>query len=124
MYKLIVFFTLAISSTFSFAQQWEKISDTSDTTNYVDRASVRKNGYFFKIWGLTNFKIREPDGVFSQRYQDEYDCRNESRRTTYLSSHFERFADGGVKFSSAIDGEWRPIPPGTIAYKILQIFCS
>ena len=123
MFKTFLITLITLTSTITYAQKWEKIGEDAEVINYIDRTSVRKNGSKFKIWGLTNFKIQEPDGVFSQRYQDEFDCVNENRRTTYISSHYGKFADGGIKFNSPIEGEWRPIPPGTVANKILRTFC-
>jgi hypothetical protein len=118
--KLVVLLT-AVIPLFCSAQNWIKTGETSDSENYIDPSTVKFNGKKFKIWGITNFKKQEPDGVKSQRYQDEYDCVNELRRSTYLSSHYEKFGDGGIKFNSPINEPWRPIPPGTVADQILKL---
>ena len=49
------------------AQNWVKTGETSDSENYIDPSSVKFNGKKFKVWGITNFKKQESDGVQSQR---------------------------------------------------------
>jgi hypothetical protein len=120
----IIFLILILSSPLvSNAQNWVKIGETIDSKHYIDPSTVKFSGKKFKIWGITNFKKQEPDGVQSQRYQDEFDCANEVRRGTYISSHYGKYGDGGIKFNSPINEPWRPIPPGTVVDQILKLIC-
>ena len=106
------------------AQNWIKVDETNETENFIDTSTIKFNGKKFKIWGITNYKKQEPDGIYSQRYQDEYDCIKEMRRSTYLSSHSGKFAEGEIKFNSPINDSWRPIPPGTLGDRIKILICK
>jgi hypothetical protein len=63
-------------------------------------------------------------GEFSERAQDEYDCKNVVYRTLYISLHEEKFAGGSVTFNTSTQGEWHPIPPDTVGMYIFKLFCK
>jgi hypothetical protein len=103
---------------------WVQVADSSVSTYFVDRASIRKEGSFRKVWEIENYKKQEK-GVQSTRSRVEYDCKQERYKTLTISTHTELMAEGlALENESNANNPWRDIPPKTVSARLLQYACS
>jgi len=125
-YKIFLALILALVSCNVFAD-WARAGRTVEATIFFDQDTIRRSGYFVKMWTLTNFtKLESIEGrqYQSAKTQFEYDCKEERSRvlaTTFYSLH--NGAGPVTKSESSIE-PWYPIAPKTIAVKLLKIACG
>ena len=63
--------------------EWTRVGYSGDGADefiiYVDRATIRRNGNFVKMWGLQDFKTMQKDAAgksyLSSKGQEVYDCK-------------------------------------------------
>ena len=104
---------------------WEEVGESStETTFYIDRATIRKDGNLRRMWSLTDLKQRDKNGEMSRRSKSEYDCKGERMRYLALSTHSESMAGGKTLLNEGEEEMWRAIPPGTAAEAILEMACA
>ena len=105
---------------------WEEVGESStETTFYIDRATIRKDGNLRRMWEVLDLKQRGKDGGISFRTKNEYDCKGERYRILASSSHAEPMAGGKTIFSFGEDPSgWRDIPPRTPSEAKLRIACA
>lgn len=122
--RIIWCFLLALVAAPAWAE-WVKLGENDEMILYIDPGSIRKNGNLRKVWDIKDLKQRDEGGEMSTRTRNEYDCKEERRRTLSFSAHSEPMA-GGETLSSKnySDGEWRAIPPGSVSARILKIVCA
>src|SRR4051794_1908329 len=98
--KKIVSITLLLLVVTSAKAEWISIGKNDSTVMYVDPTTIRKAGGKARIWSLFDFKAAESLGsqsYMSSKSQEEFDCEQETVRTTYLSLHSGRMGSGELK---------------------------
>jgi hypothetical protein len=123
MKKSLIFSILLIGGS-SWAQ-WSPVAvDVDGTIINFDYSTLRKDGELRKVWTLSNFIEKDPNGVMSSRVRMEYDCKNERNR--YLS--FKLFSDKNAKGMTIDSGDvpspWKDIAPDTAAWRLMQTACK
>ena len=95
---------------------------------YVDRATIRRNGNFVKMWDLMDYKTvqKGPAGVsfLSAKQQTEYDCKEEKERMLAFLWFDGQMANGKVVYSNSDTDKWSPISPGSVAETLWKIACG
>jgi len=107
--------------------EWVKVaSDTDGYTVYIDPAIIRKDGNLRKVWEIHDREQPKQNGEMSRLVKFEYDCKTERRNLLSASTHSEPMGKGKTIWnpSSAIATDWREIPPGTVAWPVLNIVCA
>ena len=111
--------------------EWKYVTEQTyggqEMVYMVDPDTIKKNGNIRKAWGLTVFMNREESGALSNRWQQEFDCKEEQRRFLAFSLHSDRFAKGTVLHIQDInqkDAPWKAVAPNTIDSEILKYVCS
>ena len=122
--KKYLILSLILISGSSWAQ-WSPVAvDVDGTIFNFDYSTLRKDGESRKIWTLSNFVEKDPNGVMSSRVRMEYDCKNERNR--YLS--FKLFSDKNAKGMTIDSGDfpspWKDIAPDTAAWRLMQTACK
>lgn len=104
--------------------EWEKVSESDDTTFYIDPATVRKSGNFRKVWRMQDRKQLDKRGVMSRRMLTEYDCKEARDRTLSHSAHSEPMGKGSVLVAGQGSATWDFVPPDTPAADTLKRVCA
>jgi hypothetical protein len=116
--------SLLLLATGSAWAGWEEVARTADSTFYVDRATLRKDGNLRRMWTLMAEKQRDKDGALSSRAKFEFDCKRERTRILAMSSHSEPMAGGKTLFMDGEHVEWDETPPGSFIGTMLEIACA
>ena len=112
---------------------WTIVGDTGDDGDdfiqYVDRATIRRNGNFVKMWDLLDFNTVQmsPAGhsFLSEKAQQEYDCKEEKKRILAFTWFDGQMGNGKVVVSNGnVRGEWEPISPGSVNEVLWKIACG
>ena len=126
MKRLLVVLLLVISGN-SYAE-WTWFSGDDEIVIYVDRATIRRNGNFVKMWGLYDLKTVQNysgDSYLSSKTQTEYDCKGEKIRLVELFFYSGEMGKGKVVYSSSeADMKWRSFPPQSFAEGQWKIACG
>ena len=126
MKKLI--FALLMVLSYSAWAEWVLVSEAtnSEAKNYIDPATIRREGTLLRYWKLVNLKVRDKfDGDMSWRTRDEIDCKKERWRFTSMTTFSESMLGGRVtSTSNAPNGEWSDIAPGTVMFYVMRYVCA
>ena len=108
--------------------EWTPVDDNDKFVLYIDKETIRQNGNFVKMWGLTDFKTVQNfigKSYLSHKSQDEYDCKEERRRLLAFSLFSGKMGNRTVVHSDSSDaGKWTPIEPVSIGEKMWKIACG
>ena len=109
--------------------EWTRVGSNDDFIQYVDRATIRRDGNLVKMWGLKTFKAVQPgtDGYpyLSTKVQSEYDCKEEKSRILAFSHFSGQMGNGKVGlFDNDIGEKWSPISPGSADESLWKIACG
>ena len=111
--------------------EWKFVTATTyggqEVALFVDPDTIKKRGNIRKAWGLSAFMNRNENGALSNRWQQEFDCKEEQLRYLAFSRHSDRFAKGTILHTEDInqkDAPWQPVAPNTIDSEILKYVCS
>lgn len=121
--KRLMLFIIALAFSANVAANWVKVGETENYEAFIDRDTVVTNGQLRRFWLIRNLKTQGRVGQ-SDRFQEEYDCKEERGRTLYRSAHSGRMASGEVLGLTQRVTDWSPIPPHTIDWGILKTVCS
>ena len=125
MKKLI--FALLMVLSYSAWAEWVLVSEAtnSEAKNYIDPATIRREGTLRKYWRLADLKVRDKDGDMSWRIRDEIDCKKERYRLSGMTTFSESMLGGRVtSTSNAPNGEWSDIAPGTVMAALMRYVCA
>ena len=123
MKKSLILSILLISGS-SWAQ-WSPVAvDVDGTIFNFDYSTLRKDGEIRKIWTLSNFVEKDPNGVMSSRVRVEYDCKNERHRFLSFKLFSDKNATGVTIDSGDIPSLWKDIAPDTAAWRLMQTACK
>ena len=107
--------------------EWTIAGGNDEFVQYVDRATIRRNGNLVKMWDLMDNKTVQTDAGdshLSSKAQQEYDCKEEKSRTLAFTWFGGQMGSGKVVFSNSDPGKWRPIEPGSIGETLWKIACG
>lgn len=105
--------------------QWSPVAvDVDGTIFNFDYSTLRKDGEIRKIWTLSNFVEKDPNGVMSSRVRVEYDCKNERHRFLSFKLFSDKNATGVTIDSGDIPSLWKDIAPDTAAWRLMQTACK
>ena len=110
--------------------EWTRVSDMDEFIQYVDKATIRRNGNLVKMWDLTDYKIvRNSDFAIGNSYlsgkmQREYDCKEEKERLLALTWFSGQMGGGKVVYSETNVTRWIPIQPESIGETVWKIACG
>ena len=87
---------------------WTIVGDTGDDGDdfiqYVDRATIRRNGNFVKMWDLKNYKTVQTNAGYSyllSMTQREFDCKEEKLRILALTWFSGQMGNGNPVYSGS-----------------------
>lgn len=122
--KKYLILSLILISGSSWAQ-WSPVAvDVDGTIFNFDYSTLRKDGEMRKIWTLSNFIEKDPNGVMSSRVRMEYDCKNERNRYLSFKLFSDKNATGITVDSGDIPSPWKDIAPDTAAWRLMQTACK
>ena len=109
--------------------EWTPIDNNDEFTSYVDRATIRRNGNFVKMWNMQDFKtVRKSasnDSYLSSKAQWEYDCKEERKRMLAFYWFSGQMGSGTVVYSdSDLENKWSPISPYSLGETIWKVACG
>jgi len=110
--------------------EWTVAGDNDQFVQYVDRATIRRNGNFVKMWDMSDFKTVQKSAAggasyLSSKMQEEYDCKEEKMRILAFTWFAGQMGSGKVVVSVGnVRGKWEPIEPGSIGETLWKIACG
>jgi len=125
--RSLLMLLLALVSSNAVAE-WVKVGEIEETSFYYKPSSIHKEGDKVKMWALIDYKTAKQtmDGksYFSDKSQEEYDCKKILRRTLNLSTYSKNMSKGDIIFSYTLVGNWVHIPPDSIVQDLWNIACG
>lgn len=118
---LILFGTLLPQTA---AAQWSKVGALESLTLYQDRSTIRRNGSLREVVEMQDLSRRDPDGVLSRRYINEYDCASAMHRIGNMASFAAPRLGGKQLFDVRETGYWRRIPPDSLFAAGFRLVCA
>ena len=108
--------------------EWTRVGGNDDYIQYVDRATIRRNGNLVKMWGLSDYMTVQKaaaDSILSDKTQSEYDCKEEKYRLLAFSTYDGQMGSGKVVFNNGnVKDEWLPISPGSVGETLWKAACG
>lgn len=126
MNRIIMMLLLAAISSNVMAE-WVRIEENENMTAYVNPSTVRKNGDTVGMRTLFDYKtVQTMNGGFysSLEGQDEYDCKQNQRRTSYFSMHTANMGGGKIVSTKHPQPNWKPVRPHTFDEYFWIYACS
>jgi hypothetical protein len=124
--KKLLTIILLIMSVNAWAE-WTLSGGSDEFTQYIDIATIRRNGNFVKMWNMQDFKtVRKSasnDSYLSSKVQMEYDCKEERTRMLAFTWFTGQMGNGKVVYSDSDPGKWQPIYPGSIGETLWDVAC-
>ena len=107
--------------------EWTDVGESDTYIQYVDRATIRRNGNLVKMWDLKDYKTVQTfsgHSFLSDKGQSEYDCKEEKMRGVAFTWFDGKMGSGKVVFNNGnVKDEWSPIAPGSIGELLWKIAC-
>ena len=125
MKRLLVGLMLLVTAGAASAE-WTRAGDNDEFIQYVDKATIRRNGNLVKMWELMDYKtVQTVSGIsyFSDKLQSEYDCKEEKSRILALNTFDGKMGNGKVVYLNSDPGKWSPISPGSFNEILWKIAC-
>ena len=108
--------------------EWTGVGENDEFIQYVDLATIRRNGNFVKMWHLMDHKTVQKDvsySYLSSKTQSEFDCKEKKRRTLAFTLFGGKMGNGKVVYSdSDARGKWSPIEPESVGETLSKIACG
>ena len=104
--------------------EWVRVTGSETSDQYIDPATIRKDGNHVKVWEIQNLKQRHKDGELSRRARVEYDCKKERNRILSLSTFSGPMAGGTRLVDAGEVFKWEDIPPSSLFARVLKIVCA
>ena len=123
MKKLLLIFTLLFSSP-SYAD-WTKVSETENTTYYLDFDNIKKKDGYVYFWKLSNYLKPDEWKDMSNKTLMEADCNIPMKaRKIYATYHSQPMGNGEPSTISPKKRDWEHTVPNTAIESMLNIICS
>ena len=107
--------------------EWTLEDFSVELIQYVDRATIRRNGNLVKMWEMSDYNtVQTAYGIsfLSGRTQWEFDCNEETIRRLAFSLFNGKMSAGTNVSSNSDGGKWLPIQPGSVAETLWKIACG
>ena len=109
--------------------QWLAVASATGRVYYTNPKTIRKSDNKVKMWSLIDYNLVQAvsaDTKFlSQKSQQEYDCKEEKRRTLYFSWHSENMGKGEIVYiDNKLDNNWSPVPPESTDEILWKFACG
>ena len=109
--------------------EWTLVGDNYLFFQYVDRATIRRNGNFVKMWDLSDYKTVQKaaggESYLSGKTQWEFDCKDEKVRSLAFTWFGGQMGSGKVVYADGdVRGKWQPIEPGSVGETQWKIACG
>jgi len=121
--RFVLTLLLALATSPAFAG-WEKVVETDGFVDYIDPATLRKDGNFQKVWKLHDRKQRSADGAMSRRMLEEFDCLKLRNRTLSFSLHSESMGGGRTIITVNTPAPWENKTPALIDASTNGVVCG
>lgn len=107
--------------------EWTIVNSDGMATQYIDLGRTQRNGELVKIWTAVDYK--EPRQMLGKNFrsvviQEEYDCKNELRRTLFVVANAGQMASGAAVLNDPQVSNWQPTPPGSAGEMFLKLACN
>jgi hypothetical protein len=128
MKKLLLALVLCIFNN-SVMAEWSAIATAAGRIYYTNPNTIRKSGNKVKMWSLIDYNLVQEVSAdikfLSQKSQQEYDCKEEQRRTLYFSWHTGNMGKGDVTYiDNKPDNKWSPVPPESTDETLWKFACG
>ena len=128
MKRLLLGLVLLLTTTAASAE-WDPVGENDLFIQYVDRATIRRNGNFAKMWDLMDYKTVQKStagkSYLSDKSQSGYDCKEKKSRVLAFTWFDGQMGNGkAVSFNGNVRGEWSPIGPGSVGETLWKIACG
>ena len=132
MKRLLLGLTLLVTATAASAE-WTPVGAANvggddQLIIYIDRATIRRNGNFVKLWDLADYKTVRTTvngySFLSSKSQWEFDCKEEKSRILAYVLYDEKAGSGKVVFTNSDTGKWRPDSPESIGETLWKVACG
>ena len=126
MKRLLMGLMLVMTATAASAE-WTRVGDADEFIQYVDVATIRRNGNLVKMWYLSDHKtVKTVDGnsFLSDKAQWEFDCKEERWRVVAYIWFDGKMGSGKVVYSGSAPGKWSPISPESVGEILWKIACG
>jgi len=126
MKKLLMGLMLLVTAGAASAE-WTIAGGNDQFVQYVDRATIRRNGNLVKMWVLSDLKTVQTDAgdsYLSSKAQQEYDCKEEKSRTLAFTWLSGQMGNGKVVYANSDPRKWSPIQPGSVRETQWKIACG
>ena len=127
MKRLLMGLMLLVTATAASAE-WTRVDYTDNYIQYVDRATIRRNGNLVKMWGLADYKtmqtVADGQSYLSSKTQEEYDCKEEKVRLLAFTNFSGQMGSGKVVGSDYNPGQWIPIQPASAGELLWKVACG
>ena len=107
--------------------EWTRVSETDGFIRFVDKATIRRNGNFVKMWDMSDFKtVKTIAGLslLSNKIQQEFDCQEDRGRMLALTWFSGQMGNGNAVYSNSDTQKWEPIRPGSSNETLWKIACG
>jgi len=123
--RLVLSALLLLASAAALAE-WVEVARTSidQTTHYLDRATIKRNGHIRRAEGLTVRQAPDQDGALSFRTLSEFDCDKKRFRLLRLTYFRGKMGDGDVLLNHDGPSEWFTIKPRSVGAGQMKFVCS
>ena len=126
MKRLLLGLMLLVTATAASAE-WTVANVGDEFIQYLDKATIRRNGNFVKMWHLTDFKTVQTvagQSNLSYKQQLEYDCKEEKKRKLAHTWFNGQMGSGTVNYTDNRTEGWSPIEPGSVGKALWKIACG
>ena len=119
---LSLIFTVMLSSP-SYAK-WEKVTQNSVFTTYVDFERIRKVDGYVYYWQMFDFPIINGLGNHSVQRYDQGDCKLFRHKILSISRHKEPMGGGAGVITNPKNPEWYYPTPNSGGETVLNKVCA
>tara|TARA_B100000945_G_C20052345_1_gene444161 strand:- start:4 stop:357 length:354 start_codon:yes stop_codon:yes gene_type:complete len=103
---------------------WYLVSETQYDYLYVDTSTIKIDGQFRTIWGLSELKKLNPEThAQSSRHLKEFNCSKNMERILSITTYSEKNAEGDALGSLSF-GNWKKVRANTAAGEVLNFVCN
>jgi len=119
--------TLVTGTAFAQATQWLLISGTENAREYIDQATITRNGNFVKVWVMGDLDSARPfkgKTFRSLKGLWEFDCIGRRARLTHASLYAGQMGAGDLIDSDYVNDTWKPAVPQSVGETKLKFACN
>jgi hypothetical protein len=126
MNKFILMLLLVMVSNNAMAA-WVKVAVGSNSSSYIDPATIEKNKTKVTIWTLLDFYKDQTAGKLgyaSMKSQHEYDCKNKQVQILQTTLHSKNMGKGNTVYSDSEPAQKAPVSPESMIEDLWEYSCG